>query len=128
MKDPQRLESALRGLYQSGLLARPRIAFISTPEAILFDQSMQASKEALESDPVEMQQLRCNRCAKTVSTLVPDGTIIRAWVECPECLAIEIEMEEMAGLRTAASASDGVLPAATANKKDTDSSSHQGKT
>jgi hypothetical protein len=25
-------------------------------------------------------------CGKSVSTEVPDGTIVRAWVECPECI------------------------------------------
>ena len=32
-------------------------------------------------------QLTCNRCGKPVTTVVPDGTICRAWVECPECVA-----------------------------------------
>jgi|HubBroStandDraft_2_1064218.scaffolds.fasta_scaffold00006_61 hypothetical protein len=25
-------------------------------------------------------------CGKSVSTEVPEGTIVRAWVECPECI------------------------------------------
>ena len=29
--------------------------------------------------------LKCNECGKPVSTEVPDGTIVRAWIECPEC-------------------------------------------
>lgn len=28
----------------------------------------------------------CSSCGKTVSTEVPDGTIIRAYIECPECI------------------------------------------
>lgn len=27
----------------------------------------------------------CNRCNKEVSTEVPDDTVLKAWVECPEC-------------------------------------------
>ncbi len=30
--------------------------------------------------------LRCSRCGKQVSTLVPHNTIVRAWIECPECV------------------------------------------
>jgi len=33
-----------------------------------------------------MTQIKCSRCGKGVSSLVPDGVILRAWVECPECL------------------------------------------
>uniref|UniRef100_A0A6M3ILW7 Uncharacterized protein n=1 Tax=viral metagenome TaxID=1070528 RepID=A0A6M3ILW7_9ZZZZ len=32
-----------------------------------------------------MKQIRCNRCGKPVSQLIPDNIIIRAWVECLEC-------------------------------------------
>lgn len=31
-------------------------------------------------------RLRCNRCGKSVSTEVDAGTIVRAWIECPECI------------------------------------------
>jgi len=31
-------------------------------------------------------RIRCNDCGKSVSTEVPDGTIIRAWISCPECI------------------------------------------
>ena len=34
-------------------------------------------------------RIRCNVCGKSVSTEVPDETIIRAWVECPECIEKE---------------------------------------
>ena len=33
-----------------------------------------------------MIRLHCNRCGKVVSTPVPDDTIVRAWIECPECV------------------------------------------
>lgn len=34
-----------------------------------------------------MTQIPCNKCGKGVSSPVPDNTIVRAWVECPECVA-----------------------------------------
>lgn len=30
-------------------------------------------------------KIRCNLCGKSVSTEVPSTTVIRAWIECPEC-------------------------------------------
>lgn len=30
--------------------------------------------------------VRCSRCGKRVSNEVPDDLIVRAWVECPECV------------------------------------------
>lgn len=30
--------------------------------------------------------IRCSNCGKIVSTPVPKNTVVRAWVECPECL------------------------------------------
>ncbi len=32
------------------------------------------------------KNIRCNECDKIVSTPVPNDTIIRAWIECPECI------------------------------------------
>lgn len=32
-------------------------------------------------------KLSCPTCGKQVSTEVPDGTVIRAWWQCPECVA-----------------------------------------
>lgn len=32
-------------------------------------------------------QIRCCSCGKSVANaIIPDGTIIRAWIECPECI------------------------------------------
>jgi DNA-directed RNA polymerase subunit RPC12/RpoP len=31
-------------------------------------------------------QLKCNHCGKPVSTEVPDDTVVRASIECPECV------------------------------------------
>ena len=28
----------------------------------------------------------CSRCGESVSSPVPKGTVVRAWVECPECI------------------------------------------
>lgn len=36
-------------------------------------------------------QLHCIVCGQSVSSQVPDDTIIRAYLQCPECLA---EMDE----------------------------------
>jgi hypothetical protein len=30
-------------------------------------------------------KLYCNRCIKPVSTEVPEGTVVKAWLECEEC-------------------------------------------
>ena len=31
--------------------------------------------------------IQCTKCGKAVSTAVPESTLVRAWVECPECVA-----------------------------------------
>ena len=31
-------------------------------------------------------RLRCHRCGQSVSTEVPADTVVRAWIECPECI------------------------------------------
>jgi len=31
-------------------------------------------------------RIKCSQCGKAVSTEVPEGTVVRAWVECPECM------------------------------------------
>lgn len=36
-------------------------------------------------------RLCCSRCGKPVSTEIPDGTIVRAWIECPECIEKQTE-------------------------------------
>ena len=30
-------------------------------------------------------RIKCNLCSKPVSSEVPENTVMRAWVECPEC-------------------------------------------
>ena len=34
-------------------------------------------------------KIKCCRCGKSVSTEVPNNTIIRAWIECPECAHLD---------------------------------------
>lgn len=46
--------------------------------------------------PSETERIWCMNCGKSVSTPVPKPTIVRAYVECPEC------MEEKAGRSIAA--------------------------
>lgn len=31
-------------------------------------------------------RLHCSNCGESVSTEVPEGTIVRAYIECPECI------------------------------------------
>lgn len=31
--------------------------------------------------------LHCSVCGKNVSTEVPDGTIVRAFIQCPDCIS-----------------------------------------
>lgn len=55
MTNPAKLESALRALYQSGLMIRPRMAFMTflrdSSELKLWGDAMQCAKEALEGEP-----------------------------------------------------------------------------
>lgn len=36
-------------------------------------------------------RIKCNKCDKVVSTEVPKGTIVRAWVECTECMELRYD-------------------------------------
>jgi hypothetical protein len=38
-------------------------------------------------------QLRCNLCGKVVSSAVPNETVVRAWLECPECIEKQPDLE-----------------------------------
>lgn len=46
-----------------------------------------------ECKPPKMEgmRLRCNSCGKSVSTEVPCDTVVRAWLECPECIEKRME-------------------------------------
>ena len=39
-------------------------------------------------------RLGCSRCGKVLSTEVPEGTIVRAFIECPECIGKEYGWEK----------------------------------
>lgn len=40
-------------------------------------------------------RILCHRCGDPVSTEVPAGTLVRAWVECPECVEEEEHADEV---------------------------------
>lgn len=42
-------------------------------------------------------RLRCSSCGKSVSTEVPDGTIIRAYIECQECIEAKANSPKCSG-------------------------------
>lgn len=52
---------------------------------------------------IATMKIKCNVCGKAVSTLVPATTLIRAWVECPECIEGNI-LEKKLGKKTKAKA------------------------
>ena len=37
-------------------------------------------------EAIEYERLHCLNCGKSVSTPVPKDTIVRAWIQCPECI------------------------------------------
>jgi hypothetical protein len=40
----------------------------------------------LQAGQEHEERIRCMNCGKSVSTPVPKDTLVRAWVECPECI------------------------------------------
>lgn len=40
-------------------------------------------------DTKEWINLHCNQCGKPVSSPIPKGTIVRAFIQCPECVMRE---------------------------------------
>lgn len=61
----------------------------------------------------ETERILCMGCGKSVSTPVPKDTIVRAYVECPECLEID-NATLFAKLRTDLETSPLPAPALTA--------------
>lgn len=50
---------------------------------------MRGSLKENEKKPAHIisdMKLKCNKCGKSVSTEVPETTIVRGWIECPECI------------------------------------------
>lgn len=43
----------------------------------------------LPTESAAASSIRCSSCGKGVSSAVPRGTVVRAWVQCPECLERE---------------------------------------
>ena len=41
-----------------------------------------------------LKRIKCNVCGKPVSTLVPVDTVIRAWMQCPECIEKEVKYQK----------------------------------
>lgn len=41
---------------------------------------------ALQVPYPAQERIWCMHCGKSVSSPVPAGTVVRAWVECPECI------------------------------------------
>jgi chromosome segregation ATPase len=39
-------------------------------------------------------RIRCNSCGKSVSSEVPDDTVLRAYAECPECIEKRPDYED----------------------------------
>jgi DNA-directed RNA polymerase subunit RPC12/RpoP len=45
-------------------------------------------------------RIRCMNCGKSVSTPVPKETVVRAWVECPECIEKKTKWKENANQKS----------------------------
>jgi len=41
-----------------------------------------------------MSHVKCSKCGKQVSNEVPERLIVRAWIECPECIELEKKLSE----------------------------------
>lgn len=39
-------------------------------------------------------KIKCNLCGRPVSTEIPDDTVVRAWIECPECVEDGLAADE----------------------------------
>lgn len=53
--------------------------------------------------------IRCSNCGWAVSTPVPPGTIVRAYVECPNCTDEKNNVQEASSLRKIVSFCLGVV-------------------
>jgi hypothetical protein len=41
------------------------------------------------------KQLRCNKCGAFASSPVPLNTVVRGWIECPECIEKEPNVDTL---------------------------------
>lgn len=82
-------------------------------------ESVVTLREILESFDEEMAQaaqntkrLHCAGCGKSVSSRVPEGTVVRAFIECPECIekhgeeTLTLNRQELLNLRATYSANE----------------------
>ena len=42
-----------------------------------------------------MANIKCSRCGKNVSSYIQNDILVRAWVECPECVELLEESNEV---------------------------------
>lgn len=47
---------------------------------------------------MEEIRIKCSVCGKPVSTPVPEGTLVRAFIQCPDCVVKEINADSFASL------------------------------
>ena len=54
--------------------------------SIIADHKYGKNIEPVPHGITPVETINCSRCGKAVSTPVPTGTIVRAFMECPECV------------------------------------------
>ena len=69
-------------------------AYLFSRYGLAWDGSRQTAREAYlacqaAAQPAASERLHCHRCGKAVSTPVPNPTVVRAFIECPECIEAE---------------------------------------
>lgn len=50
------------------------------------DEEVRDALDALAESPGSTDHVRCSRCGRRCSNEVPVELVVRAWVECPECV------------------------------------------
>jgi RNA polymerase-binding transcription factor DksA len=58
---------------------------LATTQAAI-DTVLTPEQQARERMPDGTYRVCCSRCGKSVSSPLPLPVIVRAWVECPECI------------------------------------------
>lgn len=51
------------------------------------DAVLSAETQAAELQGDDTYRVRCSQCGRSVSSPLPVAVVVRAWVECPECVA-----------------------------------------
>jgi len=54
-------------------------------------EAYQAIRRLIENQPekIEWGQIHCSNCGQAVSSKVPKGTVVKAWIECENCVEKE---------------------------------------